>query len=406
MSRDYDVVIIGAGMVGASLACALAPSGLRIAIIEAVTLKNDYQPSYDDRGLTLSPSTKRILEYIGVWQNVLPAINPIKKIHISEQGRFGFTHLDASQTHNNELGYVVVARSLGQALHKKMTSFENITLICPAELKSFKQSTEGMSVEISHSDRNELITTGLLVGADGSQSLVRRLAAINIKEHDFKQTAIVANVTTQKPNQATAYERFTHHGPVALLPIDKNRSVLVFTVATENADQYMSMTDAQFINEIETEFGRRLGKIEQVGQRRSYPIMFIEALEQYQQQLILLGNAAHSIHPNSAQGFNLGLRDVAGLAECIFAGIEKGLDIDDITILENYIDLRVPDQQRVMRFTNRLASSFYNKNPLLIPARNLAMLMIDTIPTVKDSFIQQAMGIAGLQPRVVRGQHS
>lgn len=404
MSRDYDVVIVGAGMVGASLACALAPSGLSIAIIEAVTLKDDYQPSYDDRGLTLSPSSKRILEHIGVWQKVLPAINPIKKIHISEQGRFGFTHLDASQTHNNELGYVVVARSLGQALHKKMSSFENITLICPAELKSFKQSEAGMSVEISHSDRSELITAGLLVGADGSQSLVRRLAAINIKEHDFKQTAIVANVTTQKPNQATAYERFTHHGPVALLPIDKNRSVLVFTVATENAGRYMSMTDTQFIDAVETEFGRRLGKLEQIGQRRSYPIMFIEALEQYQQQLILLGNASHSIHPNTAQGFNLGLRDVAGLAECIFAAIEKGLDVDDISILENYISLRLPDQQRVMRFTNCLASSFYNKNPLLIPARNLAMLMLDTMPIVKEAFIQQAMGVAGLQPRVVRGQ--
>lgn len=404
MSRDYDVVIVGAGMVGASLACALAPTGLRIAIIEAVTLKNDYQPSYDDRGLTLSPSSRRILEHIGVWQNVLPAINPIKKIHISEQGRFGFTRLDASQANMDELGYVVVARSLGQALHKKISTFENITLICPAELKSFKQSEARVLIELSHSDRTEFITAGLLVGADGSGSLVRRLAAININEHDFKQTAIVANVTTQKPNQATAYERFTHHGPVALLPIDKNRSVLVFTVVTKNASQYMSMTDAQFIDAVETEFGRRLGRVEQIGQRRSYPIMFIEAVEQYQQQLILLGNAAHSIHPNSAQGFNLGLRDVAGLAECVSAAIEKGLDIDDIKILENYLSLRLSDQQRVIRFTNRLANSFYNKNPLLIPARNLAMLMIDTIPAVKETFIQQAMGVSGLQPQMVRGQ--
>ncbi len=404
MSCDYDVVIVGAGMVGASLACALAPTGLRIAIIEAVTLKNDYQPSYDDRGLTLSPSSRRILEHIGVWQNVLPAINPIKKIHISEQGRFGFTRLDASQANMDELGYVVVARSLGQALHKKISTFENITLICPAELKSFKQSEARVLIELSHSDRTEFITAGLLVGADGSGSLVRRLAAININEHDFKQTAIVANVTTQKPNQATAYERFTHHGPVALLPIDKNRSVLVFTVVTKNASQYMSMTDAQFIDAVETEFGRRLGRVEQIGQRRSYPIMFIEAVEQYQQQLILLGNAAHSIHPNSAQGFNLGLRDVAGLAECVSAAIEKGLDIDDIKILENYLSLRLSDQQRVIRFTNRLANSFYNKNPLLIPARNLAMLMIDTIPAVKETFIQQAMGVSGLQPQMVRGQ--
>lgn len=403
MSRDYDVVIIGAGMVGASLACALAPSGLRIAIIEAVTLKNDHQPSYDDRGLTLSLSSKRILEYIGVWQNVLPAVNPIKRIHVSEQGRFGFTHLDAAQIDKDELGFVVIARFLGQALHKQMSVYENITLICPAELKHFKQNEAGMTVEISRSGRSELITTGLLVGADGGRSLVRRLAAINTKEHDFRQTAIVANVTTQKPNLATAFERFTHHGPVALLPIDKNRSVLVFTVDTESAKRYMVMTDEQFIEAAEIEFGRRLGKFEHIGKRRSYPIMFIEAVEQYQEQLVLLGNAAHSIHPNSAQGFNLGLRDVAGLAECIFAAIDKGINLDDIKILENYIKLRSPDQQRVMRYTNRLANSFCNNNLLLIPVRNLAMFMLDTIPAVKESFIHQGMGIAGLQPQVVRG---
>jgi len=403
MSHDYDIVIIGAGMVGASLACALAPSGLRVAIIESVTLSNTKQPSYDDRGITLSPSSKRILEYIGVWQQVQSTTTPIKKIHVSEQGRFGFTHLDASETGNAELGHVVVARSLGQALHKQMSEFDNVELICPAELKNFQRTDSGLTLEISRSDNTETLSTGLLVGADGSRSLVRRLAGINTKERDFKQTAIVANITTQKPNRSTAYERFTPHGPVALLPIDKNRSVLVLTISKDNAERYLTMSDRQYIKVIETEFGRRLGKIEQIGQRRSYPIVFIEAIEQYQEQLILLGNAAHTIHPNAAQGFNLGLRDVAGLAECIFAGIEKGLGIEDVSILENYIKLRFSDQQRVIRFTNGLASSFYNQLPLLGSARNLAMLLVDSIPDLKASFAEKAMGIAGLQPRLVRG---
>jgi 2-octaprenyl-6-methoxyphenol hydroxylase len=404
MSTDYDVVIIGAGMVGASLACALAPSGLRIAIIESITLSNEQQPSYDDRGITLSPSSKRIFEHINVWQQVQSYTTPIKKIHISEQGRFGFTHLDAAELGHAELGHVVVARSLGQALHTQMSTFKNVELICPAELKHFKKTESGMTLEITRSDKTEIISAGLLVGADGTRSLVRRLAGINTKENDFKQTAIVANITTQKPNNATAYERFTKHGPVALLPIDKNRSVLVFTVDKENADHYMGLSDEGYINEIETEFGRRLGKIEQVGQRRSYPILFIEAVKQYQEQLILLGNAAHSIHPNAAQGFNLGLRDVAGLAECIFDAIEKGLSTDDISILENYMKLRVTDQQRVMNFTNRLASSFYNELPLLSSARNIAMLLLDSMPYLKSSFVKKTMGIAGLQPQGVRGQ--
>ncbi len=404
MPHDYDVAIIGAGMVGASLACALAPSGLRIAIIEFVALNNEQQPSYDDRGITLSPSSKRILEHIGVWQQVQSCTTPIKKIHISEQGRFGFTHLDAAETGNSALGHIVVARSLGIALHKQMSAFENVKLICPAELRHIQRTDSGMTLEIVNSNTTETMSAGLLVGADGGRSLVRRLAGINTKEKDFKQTAIVANVTTQKPNHATAYERFTSHGPIALLPIGTNRSVLVFTVNKNDAERYLNMPDEHYIKAVETEFGRRLGKIEQVGQRRSYPIVFIEAIVQFQQQLILLGNAAHSIHPNAAQGFNLGLRDVAGLTECISAAIEKGLTTDDISILEAYIKLRQTDQQRVIRFTNGLANSFYNELPLLGAARNAAMLLLDSMPDLKRSFVEKTMGIAGLQPRLVRGQ--
>ena len=404
MSPDYDVVIIGAGMVGASLACALAPLNKRIAIIESVTLSNDQQPSYDDRGLTLSASSKRILEQINVWQQVQVYATPIKKIHVSEQGRFGFTHLDAKEAGYDELGNIVVARPLGQALHKQMASFENVELICPAELKHFKRNDRTMEIEIAESGETKTITAGLLVGADGSRSLVRRLADINTNEKDFKQTAIVANVTTQKPNNATAFERFTPHGPVALLPIDKNRSVLVFTVERNDAEQYLAMSDEAFIKEVENEFGRRLGRIEQVGQRRSYPLFFIEALQQYQPQLVLLGNAAHSIHPNAAQGFNLGLRDVGGLAECIFAGINKGYDVSDISILEDYIELRQKDQKRIMQLSNKLAGIFYNEYPVLSSARNAGMFLLDVIPELKKSFMQTTMGLAGIQPRLVRGQ--
>lgn len=404
MSPDYDVVIVGAGMVGASLACALAPSGLRIAIIESITLTNEQQPSYDDRGLTLSPSTKRILEHINVWPQVQADVTPIKKIHVSEQGRFGFTHLNSDDTEYSELGNVVVARSLGHALHKQMSTFENVKLICPAELKHFQRNDSAMILEIKNGDDTKTITAGLLVGADGSRSFVRRMAGINSNEKDFKQTAIVTNVTTQKPNNATAFERFTTHGPVALLPIDKKRSVLVFTVQKENASHYLAMTDEQFIEAVKDEFGRRLGDIEQAGQRSSYPVLFIEAAEQIQQNLVLLGNAAHTIHPNTAQGFNLGLRDVAGLAECISAGIEKGLAINDIRILEDYVKLRRDDQQYVMNFTNKLASTFYNDMPILSSARNIAMLLIDVLPDIKKSFTERRMGLAGLQPRIVRGQ--
>ncbi len=403
MPRDYDVIIIGAGMVGASLACALAPTGIKIAIIESVELTNTEKSSYDDRGITLSPSSKRILEYIGVWQQVKQDVFPINNIHVSEQGRFGFAHLEAGEAGYPELGYVVVARSLGQALHQHLNNFENISLFCPAQLKYFQRIHDEMQVEIVHSGHNQSLTCGLLVGADGNHSLVRRLAGINLQEHDFEQTAIVANVTTQKPNHATAYERFTPHGPVALLPIGENKSVLVFTVKTNDAKHCLSMSDKQFINKVQKEFGRRLGRIEQIGKRQSYPLVFSEASEHYQEQLVLLGNSAHAIHPNAAQGFNLGLRDVAGLAESISTGIKKGIDISDVILLENYMKSREADQKRVMRFTNGLAKTFYNQWPLLNSARNLAMLMVDVIPDIKTTFVETSMGLYGNQPRIVRG---
>lgn len=401
---DYDIAIIGAGMIGASLACALAPTGLRIAIIESFALNHQKQPSYDDRGIALAPSSRRIFEQINIWSQLQSALVPIKKIHVSEQGRFGCTRLDATEMAMPELGHVIVARTLGKILHQQLLQFDNITLICPAELIQLHRAATTMNWTISHSNRTATGTARLLVGADGRQSSVRRLANIHIKQHDFKQTAIVCNITTQKPNEATAYERFTPHGPIALLPIGDHHAVLILTTRKETAEAYLAMAESQYRNIIQTELGRRLGKIEKIGQRQTYPITFTQALTQYQQQLVLLGNAAHSIHPNGAQGFNLGLRDVAGLTECLFAAIKDNIDLADIRILQDYVKLRAPDQQRVIDFSNRLAACFYNQSPLLMPLRNAAMIFIDTALSLKKPFVKQAMGLAGLQPQFVQGQ--
>ena len=403
MQHDYDVVIVGAGMVGASLACAIAPTNLSIALIESVEINDDKQPSYDDRGISLSPSSKRILEHIGIWKELQSYVTPIKRIHISNQKKFGFTHFAASDAEATELGHVVIARSLGSALHKKIKSFENIKLLCPTQLQDFARTVSNLSIQVLSSTGSETLRTKLLVGADGSHSMVRKLAGIKTREYDFKQTAIVANVVTQKPNYFTAYERFTPHGPIAFLPIGENRSVLVFTTLIDKASDYLNMSDEKFLDSIEIEFGRRLGKIQKIGKRRYYPIFFIEAIQQFQDNLILLGNSAHTIHPNAAQGFNLGLRDVAGLAECIYLALEKKLSVDNKTILNSYLELRNFDQQRIIKFTNSLASSFYHNSSLYTPITNTVMLLIDCIPELKSLFLKRAMGLAGYQPKLVRG---
>ena len=403
MQHDYDVVIVGAGMVGASFACAIAPTNLSIALIESVEISDEKQPSYDDRGISLSPSSKRILEYIGVWEEIHTHVTPIKKIHVSNQKKFGFTHFAASDVEAAELGHVVIARSLGNALHKKIKKFKNIKLLCPAQLQGFTKTDSKLSLQVLSSGGSETVYTKLLVGADGSHSMVRELAGIETKKYDFKQTAIVTNVTTQRPNNYTAYERFTPHGPITFLPIGENRSVLVFTTLADEANHYLGMSEEQYLETIETEFGRRLGKIQEIGKRRSYPIFFVEAIQQFQENLVLLGNSAHTIHPNAAQGFNLGLRDVAGLAECIYSALEKKLSVDNINILNAYLGLRNSDQQRVTEFTNGIATSFYNNSSLFTPITNTIMLLFDCIPEFKYLFLKRAMGLAGYQPRLVRG---
>ncbi len=404
-SSDYDIVIVGAGMVGTSLAIALAPTGLRIAIIESVNPNNHQHSTFDDRGITLTPSSKRIFEQLDIWQQVRADSYPIKRIHVSEQGRFGFTHLDASTSGTGlpELGYVVVARSLGQALHQCLQRYDNINLLCPAELKQFSLVDGKMRVVFQYEGVEQTVNAGLLVGADGSNSLVRRLAGINVEEDDFKQTAIVANIKTQKTNDATAFERFTPHGPIAMLPIGDRRSVLVYVVSSREAHACMQVSDTDYISRVQQEVGRRLGNIEQLGMRRAYPIVFRQASRHYQQQLVLLGNSAHTLHPNAAQGFNLGLRDVAGLADSIHNALNKGGAIEDISILKNYMENRAADQRRVIRFTNGLAKTFYNRWPVINSGRNLCMLMIDLVPPLKRTFTEAAMGISGLQPNMVRG---
>ena len=402
MQHDYDVAIVGGGMVGASFACAIASTNLSIALIETSVLEEDRQPSYDERGISLSPSSKHILEHFGVWNEIYAHVTPIKEIHVSNQKKFGFTRLTASESNLSELGHVVIAQSMGKALHKKIKQFENIEILCPVKLENFIKQDSGITLELSTSNGTKMIDTKLLVGADGSNSKVRELSGIEVKKSDYKQTAIVSNITTQKPNHSVAYERFTSHGPIALLPIDDNRSVLVFTAHSDKANDYLNMLDDEYIKVIENEFGRRLGKICKIEKRRGYPIFYIEARKQFEKNLVLLGNAAHTIHPNAAQGFNLGLRDAVGLAECITDGLEKKLTIDDVSILEKYIKLRSPDQKSIIEFCNGIANCFYNESFLYHSFSNFAMILIDCIPELKSTLLKKAMGVSGHQPRLVR----
>ena len=401
MHTDYDVAIVGGGMVGASLACALAGGPLRVALIEAVAAESDQQPSYDDRGLSLSLASRRILEGLSLWPSLAPAATPIEHIHVSDRGRFGFVRLHAADMGQPALGYVVPARELGRALLQGVSDAPNVDFLCPARVAAAQPGAEGVRLQLQDADPVAGLHCRLLVVADGTRSPLRESLGIPVATRDYYQAAIVATVTPQRPHRNWAYERFTDTGPLALLPLKDWRCVLVHAVPAGEARAWMELGDEEFLARAEARFGRRLGRLLKVGTRKSYPLLKVEAQAQVQGRVLLLGNAAHTLHPNGAQGFNLGLRDVAGLAEHLAAAAHT--DPGARHLLEDYVASRRADQRRILRFSDGLATLFYNNHPAKILLRDTGMLLTDLLPGLKKEIMRLGMGMAGRQPALVLG---
>jgi 2-octaprenyl-6-methoxyphenol hydroxylase len=398
---EYDIVIAGGGMVGASLACALANSQQSVAVVEAIPVDSNNQSGYDDRGLALSLSSQRIFRGLDIWQDLEPNASPIKRIHVSDKGHFGKVRMDAESMRLEALGFVVIARELGSVLQSRLQRLSNVDHLCPAKIETLQQSANQVSLSLSLPDKKAEISCKLLIVADGSNSGLRGQLGIKTELVDYAQTAIVTNITAELSHNDTAYERFTESGPVAFLPLKQNRCKVVFTVSGDQSEYYLSLSDEEFLQEIQLRFGRRLGRLSKVGKRISYPLKQVLAQQQLEGRALLLGNSAHTIHPNGAQGFNLCLRDVASLAETLSATITK--DPGDRQLLESYIASRTSDQERVSGSTHALARWFYNKHIVKAACRNLAMTFIDLVPPAKLNLIRQGTGIWGRQAELVRG---
>lgn len=388
--HDYDILIAGAGAVGASLACALAGSPYRVGIIEAVPLARGQQSTHDGRGLALSQGTRQILDGIGVWYRLDDHANPIRHIHVSHRGHFGVVHLDAAELDLPALGYVVPALRLGRALLDTVTAADNIDLICPATLAALRQHTGSVQIEIEHEGEQQQLKAALLVGADGSQSRVRTLCDIGMSRKDYDQTAVVSSVRPDRPHADTAYERFTGSGPFALLPLRDGRCVSVCCLPPTDAARVMNQSDADFVATLEQRFGLRLGHFTEPGPRQAYPLRLVESERQNQGRVLLLGNSVHTLHPNAAQGFNLGLHDAAALADLL---LQQQGDPGAEVCLKRYIARRRPVQRRVIRFTDSLAWLFYQSHPFIGPARSLGMLGMELLPPLKRAFARRAAGL-------------
>lgn len=406
-THDYDIVIAGGGMIGSSLAVALTPLGLRIAVVEAVARGDASQPSFDDRSTALSRSSQRMFVAIGIWPKIEDCSTPITSIHVSDKGRFGFSHIDADQQGVDALGYVVINHALGGVLREALDEAAGLETICPGKVTAVSIGKDLTTVCIEKPDgKSQGLNCKLLVAADGANSIVRKLAGIGASRVDYDQLAVVGNLRPEIPPMNRAFERFTDSGPLALLPVADDRAAFVWTLPPAKADEVMQLTDEAFTRELQEVFGWRLGRFSRVGRRAAYPLALSKASRLVAGRCVLVGNAAHGLHPVAAQGFNLGLRDVAALSDCI-ADARPGpgavFDAGHAAILDRFADWRRADQSKLVRITDGIVRLFGSAIAPVGLLRNLGMLGFDLLPGVRSLFARHMMGLAGRLPRLSRG---
>lgn len=395
MHPDYDVLIVGGGMVGASLAVALAPTGLRVGVVEARPFGAPGQPSYDDRSIALSFGSRLILEDLGLWDAFRDEVTAIEAVHVSERGRFGATRLYRQEEGVPALGYVVENRVIGRILDGAV---KPDALIAPATVSSLDFENDHVALEVNCEDQIRSITTRLLVAADGTRSRIREQLGIQTRARDYRQLAVIANVTPERLHHNVAYERFTSSGPVALLPMSENRCSLVWTRRESELETVESLSDQAFLSALQRCFGYRLGRFVKVGRRQSYPLVLMRADRDIARRAVLIGNASHTLHPVAGQGFNLALRDVAVLADLLTRADREAADPGGSELLKAYARTRRGDLKLVERYTDLLARAFLIPSSAAGHLRGAGLVLFDLIPPMRHALARQSMGLRFRRP--------
>lgn len=408
----FDMVIVGGGMVGISLALILAAQrDWKILLVEAQSMKlgsvSNHSASFDDRSTALSWTSRNIYQSIGIWDQLSKHLTDIRQIHVSDRGHGGLTRMSATEAGVDALGYVVENHWLGSVLIDRLAQ-QSIDVLANTHISSVRPLRDGIEISLKgvkalDSEETSIIHSDLLVIADGSNSKTAEKLGIHSKSSSYRQTAIIANIQLEKKHQNVAYERFTDQGPMALLPLSdfkgQHRSALVWVQPEDKAEQLIKAEDTAFLDTLQQRFGHRLGRFKQVGNRLDYPLALTLASEQVRRNVVVVGNAAHSLHPVAGQGFNLSLRDVAALAARLNIARIQQKDIGALEVLEDYQQQQLVDQRNTLIFSDSLTKFFSGTSSISAVTRNSGLLALDLVPQLRHGFAKFGMGMATSEAR-------
>ncbi|MDF3348192.1 2-octaprenyl-6-methoxyphenyl hydroxylase [Acinetobacter pittii] len=399
---QQQVIIVGGGMVGLSLSLMLAKANIAVKLLEAVKYPNyddqnvaPYHSSFDARNTALSRRSIQIYQKLGLWDALQQHATPILQVHITEQGSFGKARLIAEQEKVESFGQVIENAWLGRVLLTQVRQQPLIELIDGVQVTALTQDTEQVHIEAKRGEEFLKLESKLLIAADGRDSFCRQAIGVGVDVHDYDQVAIVTTVQTSKPHEQVGFERFSALGPLALLPLPgEYRRSVVWPVKKGTESEWLGdENDQHFLSALQQTYGDRAGKFEKTGKRFSYPLSQVLAHKQAVGRVILMGNAAHTIHPVAGQGFNLCLRDADVLVRYLVNQLTASDDIGNPDNLLAYEQARLSDQQRVIKFCDTVVRGFSNQNPLLKLIRNTGLIAFDVIPGVKPLVANYAMGL-------------
>lgn len=396
VNPEYDIAILGGGLVGSSLACALDGRGYRVALIEG-SPPRQAPPGFDDRKLALAAASLNALQALGVLPGAGEAPSPIRRIHVSREGDFGVVRMAAEDAGREYFGAVLPAHALGTALEHRLASLPEVDLLRPERLSAISALDAGWQLQLESDSGARSVSTRLLVAADGTRSFTRQALGIAVQEYDYGQTLLVCSASCERAADGTAYERFTDRGPVAFLPMGRNYGVIC-AVARAEAERVLALDDEAYAAYLQQRFGWRAGRIRRVGARSAYPIQRVLAEHLTATRAVLVGNAAQTIHPIGAQGFNLGLRDALTLAELLQGGVDPGSD----AVLRDYEAARREDRERTLAFSDGLARATANPSFPMQVLRSLGLLGLGHVPGLSAPLAAGAMGFRGQVPTLAR----